>query len=113
MNDDISKAVSMFRSSTNLDDVAIYRALVADGVDRQRAARLVEFLPLVYCRLILRHHAGRGGREIDTCHLYLTRSALLRTSLRPKEEFFKSILRHDFAALDSPSASSGSSRAKR
>ena len=49
----------MLRTATTLDDAAIYQALVADGVDRQRAARLVEFLPLVYCRLILRHLGAR------------------------------------------------------
>ena len=41
------------------------------------------------------------------------RSASLRASLRCKEGFFSLLLRHDFVALDSPSASSGSSRAKR
>jgi hypothetical protein len=59
MNDDISKAVSIFRTATNLDDYAMYQALVADGVDAHRAARLVEFLPVVYCRLILQNSGAR------------------------------------------------------
>jgi hypothetical protein len=59
MNDDISKAVSIFRTATDLDDYAMYKALVADGVDGQRAARLVEFLPIVYSRLILRNSGAR------------------------------------------------------
>ena len=55
MNDDISKAIATFRAFPNLDDYAMYRALVAAGVDHRRAAHLVEFLPLVYSRLIFRN----------------------------------------------------------
>jgi hypothetical protein len=59
MNSDIRKAVAVFRNSKALDDVAIYKVLVADGVERQSAARLVAFLPMVYCRLLL---ASSGAR---------------------------------------------------
>lgn len=53
MNPDIRKAVDVIRSSTALDDAAIYKVLIADGVERESAARLVVFLPMVYCRLLL------------------------------------------------------------
>jgi hypothetical protein len=56
---DISKAVSIFRTSPNWGEVEIYNELVNEGVDQQRAARLVEFLPIVYCRLILRNSGAR------------------------------------------------------
>ncbi len=59
MSEDISKAVSIFRISPNWGEEEIYRALVNEGVERQRAARLVEFLPMVYCRLILRNSGAR------------------------------------------------------
>jgi hypothetical protein len=49
----ISRAVALLRKSPNLEDEAIYRALVADGMEREFAARLVEFLPLAYGRLVL------------------------------------------------------------
>ena len=50
--DAIAQAVALLRSRTDLGDVAIYRELAGNGVDRPIAARLVEFLPMVYCRLI-------------------------------------------------------------
>jgi hypothetical protein len=59
MNEDIASAVSVFRASPDLGDHAVYLALVAGGMDRQRAARLVEFLPMVYCRLLLRNSGAR------------------------------------------------------
>jgi hypothetical protein len=70
MNEDISKAVAVFRTSPNLQDYAVYKVLIADGVERQLAARLVEFLPIVYCRLILRNS---GARFSNTFRRTLTR----------------------------------------
>src|ERR1700730_15118852 len=49
----ISRAIFLLRSSPSLEDKAIYRALVADGMEREFAARLVEFLPVAYGRLVL------------------------------------------------------------
>jgi hypothetical protein len=48
----IAQAVALLRSRMDLGEVAIYRELAAHGVERPTAARLVEFLPMVYCRLI-------------------------------------------------------------
>ena len=59
MTEDIAKAVSIFRTLPELEDYAIYERLMAEGVERQRAARLVEFLPIIYCRLILRNSGAR------------------------------------------------------
>jgi hypothetical protein len=55
LDDAISTAVGVFRTSPDLNDEGIYRALLTRGIDRRLAARLVEFLPSVYCRLILRN----------------------------------------------------------
>jgi hypothetical protein len=41
------------RDSPQLDDEGIYRTLVVAGMERQRAARLVEFLPTVYTRIVM------------------------------------------------------------
>jgi hypothetical protein len=49
----ISRAIVLLRTSPSLEDEALYRALVADGMEREFAARLVEFLPLAYGRLVL------------------------------------------------------------
>jgi hypothetical protein len=52
MTDAIAQAVALLRSRTDLSDIAIYRELAGHGVERPTAARLIEFLPMVYCRLI-------------------------------------------------------------
>ena len=62
MNENISKAVAIFRESPASSDDEIYRRLVAAGIESKRAARLVEFLPMAYSRLIL---AGIGIRFSD------------------------------------------------
>jgi hypothetical protein len=58
----ISKAVKIFRESPTGSDYEIYIRVVAAGVEPKRAARLVEFLPMAYCRLIL---TGAGARFSD------------------------------------------------
>jgi hypothetical protein len=63
MNEIISKAVAVFRRLQSAQDDEVYYALVAAGIERQLAARLVEFLPLAYCRLIL---AATGARFSNT-----------------------------------------------
>ena len=50
--DAIFEAVALLRSRMDLGEIAIFRELTSRGVERQTAARLVEFLPMVYCRLI-------------------------------------------------------------
>ena len=42
-----------------MDDREIFRALVAQGVQATMAARLVEFVPMVYCRLMLTPSGAR------------------------------------------------------
>jgi hypothetical protein len=69
MNENISIAVSVFRSSPQLKDEGIYQLLTAKGIERQLAARLVEFLPMVYCRLLL---ANSGAQFSDKFRRRLT-----------------------------------------
>jgi hypothetical protein len=52
MNDLISQAVAKFRGSPRSGDADIHRMLVAEGLKPSVAARLVEFLPMAYCRLL-------------------------------------------------------------
>jgi len=63
VTDAISKAVVLLRTSPDLDDEASYRVLVQQGISAQPAARLVEFLPMAYCRLLF---AESGVRFTDT-----------------------------------------------
>jgi len=58
----ISRVANIFRESPASSDYEIYLKAVAVGVESKQAARLVEFLPMVYCRLIL---AGTGTRFPD------------------------------------------------
>jgi hypothetical protein len=59
----IPMALSVFRSCPELTDEEIYRVLLSKGVERRLAARLVEFLPAAYCRVILE---PTGARFSDT-----------------------------------------------
>jgi hypothetical protein len=59
MNEIISKAVAIFRASRSAEDEELYRNLVKAGIAGEVAARLIEFLPMAYCRLIL---AASGAR---------------------------------------------------
>ncbi len=63
MNSDTRIAVNVLKHSTSLDDVAICRVLVAKGVERRSASRLVVFLPMVYCRLLLTNSGARFSNK--------------------------------------------------
>lgn len=62
MNPAISRAVTIFRKSPAASDDEIFRELVSNGIERATAARLVEFLLMAYCRLVL---ADMGTRFSD------------------------------------------------
>jgi hypothetical protein len=53
MNEAIASALTIFRESPELDDESAFRALVDGGMERPIAARMVEFLPIAYCRVLL------------------------------------------------------------
>ena len=59
MNETISKAVAIFRAFRSAEDDELYRSLVQAGIEGQVAARLIELLPMAYCRLI---PAASGAR---------------------------------------------------
>ena len=59
MNEIISKAVEIFRALRSAEDDELHRNLVQAGMEDQIATRLIEFLPMAYCRLIL---AASGAR---------------------------------------------------
>ena len=63
LNEIISQAVTVLRGSQSLDDDRAYHALVETGIAPHLAARLIEFLPIAYCRLIL---ANSGAQFPDT-----------------------------------------------
>src|SRR5579864_3128051 len=53
MNEILANAVEIFRTLRSAEDDKIYRSLIEGGVESELAERLIEFLPMVYCRLIL------------------------------------------------------------
>jgi hypothetical protein len=59
MNDLISKAVATLRRSPSSGDAEIHRSLVAEGFEPALAARLVEFLPIAYCRVLFENSGVR------------------------------------------------------
>jgi hypothetical protein len=63
MNESLSKAVDVFRSRPNMEDGEVYRTLAQQGVQRQLAARIVEFVPIAYTRLVF---GKSGARFSDT-----------------------------------------------
>ena len=69
IDEGISKAVAIFRGSPDLQDEGAYRTLTAMGVERQLAARLVEFIPIAYCRVILAHTGARFSQTFQRAPL--------------------------------------------
>lgn len=53
----ISIAVNKFRRQPDVDDETVYQHLITRGASRSMAARIVEFVPLAYGRVLM---AGSG-----------------------------------------------------
>ena len=56
---EIALAVAAFRDHADFNDQQIYQTLVTHKITRAVAARLVEFLPEAYCRIILEESGTR------------------------------------------------------
>jgi hypothetical protein len=50
---EIKDAVSIIRRCSHLNDNELYRSLTVAGFDERTSARLVEFIPMAYCRVLL------------------------------------------------------------
>ncbi len=59
MQVEIAKAVAIIRNSPELLDEDIFRRLTETGLAPRTAARIVEFLPAAYCRVLLEHAGVR------------------------------------------------------
>jgi hypothetical protein len=112
MNEQISRAVSLFRSSRTLGDEAIYQKLVAEGVESRLAARLVEFLPIAYGRFLL-ERSGPRFSEYFQRRLLSGPSEELLLSSEPvwnaavafaRTEAIQGVLAQDFLAVAGRSA---------
>ena len=56
---EIALAVATLRNRPDLNDEEVYQTLVNHGIARALAARLVEFLPGAYCRIIFENAGPR------------------------------------------------------
>jgi hypothetical protein len=57
---DLAVAVSILRRApADADDLALLRELAATGIDTRTAARMLEFIPMAFCRVFL-EHTGAG-----------------------------------------------------
>jgi len=73
MQANIERAVTIIRESSELDDEQLYHALTVAGFERRLAARLLEFLPAAYCRVLLE---PSGVRFPDTFQRYCIDGAI-------------------------------------
>lgn len=60
---EIERATALFRRSRCLSDDELFDLLVLEGTQPLIAARLIELLPMVYCRLVL---SDKGARFANT-----------------------------------------------
>ena len=66
MRNDIVRAVALLRNAQDADDLGVFKTLVAHGIESSIAARLVIFLPMVYCRLLLAKSGARFSERFKT-----------------------------------------------
>ena len=62
MEDTIARTVPILRDSPNLSDESIYHKLLEAGIEQQLAARLVELLPIAYCRVTMSNSGIRFSK---------------------------------------------------
>jgi hypothetical protein len=67
MQTGIAKAVTIIRNSPDLEDEEIHGALIEAGLESQLAARIVEFLPTAYCRVLLAHSGVHFAKTFQRC----------------------------------------------
>ena len=95
MNPLIAEAVTIFREFPNVSDEEILRRLVATGCERMMAARLVEFVPMAYCRVLL---ADSGVRFSNSFQRKLGDGSLSAQRLLEEEPLWAEVV--SFAAAE-------------
>jgi hypothetical protein len=89
MTDSIAKAVAVIRESRESDDAALHRRLIPEGLTVPLAARLVQFLPMVYCRLMLE---SSGVRFSETFRLRLANGQITPEQTLVSEPIWNEVL---------------------
>jgi len=89
MNQVIAEAVAVFREFPKESDVEILSRLVEMGCERVMAARLVEFIPMAYCRVLL---ADSGVTFSDSFRRKLSDGSLSANRLLEEEPLWAEVL---------------------
>ncbi|MCC6538969.1 MAG: hypothetical protein IT162_15550 [Bryobacterales bacterium] len=108
---DLAVAVSILRRApADADDLALLREIAATGIDRRTAARMVEFIPMAFCRVFLEHtgaeFAGtfrRGSPQAPSRDL-LTEPVWRAALAYAREEVRRGVTEEDVLALAGRSA---------
>lgn len=109
----ISTAIRVLRESPDSSDEEIFSALVRAGVGRNYAARLVEFIPMVYCRLLLSNSRARFSdkfrrrireSELSSEHLLASEAVWIEVSDFAKAEASRGFKKEKWFALAARSA---------
>jgi len=66
MPNNFPRAVAIIRKSSALDDLAVFNALVAEGLEAPIASRLVIFLPMVYARILFEREGVRFSDKFQS-----------------------------------------------
>jgi hypothetical protein len=85
----IPKAIAILRKSQHLSDEQVHRELTQEGIDPSVAARLLEFLPIAYARLIL----GRSGAKFSNSFQRLRPDGCLVEQALSTEPFWTAAIR--------------------
>jgi hypothetical protein len=105
MNAIISRAVAIFRESPSASDEEICRRIVSTGIESGIAARLVELLPMAYCRSIL---TDSGTRFSDRFQRKQADGSLAPERLLATEPLWEAAL--TFAIAEKQCGTSGKDR---
>lgn len=89
LNEDISRALIAFRNSPAAGENEIFQALVKSGVERRCAARLVVFIPMAYCRMLL---SASGVRFSNNFRQRLPDGSLSSEELLSADPFWEPVL---------------------
>lgn len=95
LNEDISRALAVFRNSPAAGENELFQSLVRIGIDRRCAKRLVVFIPMVYCRMLL---SASGARFSNSFRKRLADGSLSSEELLSADPFWEPVI--TFAKAD-------------
>lgn len=89
LHQDICKALTIVRESPEAGDFELFQTLVRSGMERRSAARLIEFLPMAYCRILF---SDSGAHFAETYQRRLPDGSLSAEILLSTEPLWEAAL---------------------